>query len=59
MSKSKNRKAASAVIAVVAAAVILLTGTFAWQSISQTALNEAGVNLCATQADGCTTISTA
>ncbi|MBC8545221.1 hypothetical protein, partial [Bianquea renquensis] len=40
MSKSKNRKAASAVIAVVAAAVILLTGTFAWQSISQTALNE-------------------
>ena len=41
MSKSKNRKAASAVIAVVAAAVILLTGTFAWQSISQTALNEA------------------
>ncbi len=39
MSKSKNRKAASAVIAVVAAAVILLTGTFALQSISQTALN--------------------
>ena len=38
--KAKQRKAASAVTAVAAAAAILLTGTFAWQSISQTALNE-------------------
>ena len=37
--KTKGRKAASAVAAVTVAAAILLTGTFAWQSISQTALN--------------------
>ena len=36
---TKGRKAASAVAAVTVAAAILLTGTFAWQSISQTALN--------------------
>ena len=36
----QTRKVASAVAAVAAAAVILLTGTFAWQSVSQMALNE-------------------
>ena len=41
--KTQKRKVTSAVTAVVAAAVILLTGTFAWQSISQTALNETTV----------------
>ena len=40
MSKVKNRKVVSAVMAVVVATAILLTGTFAWQSISQMALNE-------------------
>ncbi|MFQ9802180.1 MAG: hypothetical protein ACLR23_28380 [Clostridia bacterium] len=43
----------------VTAAVILLTGTFAWQSISQTALNEATVNIRQSQVAVCTTISTA
>ena len=38
--KTKKRKVASAVTAVVLAVAIALTGTFAWQSISQTALNE-------------------
>ena len=37
---SSKRKAVTAVTAVVAAAAIALTGTFAWQSISQTARNE-------------------
>ena len=37
----KKRKAVSAVVAVAVSAAVLLTGTFAWQSISQTALNEA------------------
>ena len=36
-----NNKKKKAVAAVAAAAVLLLGGTFAWQSISQTALNEA------------------
>ena len=38
---TKKRKAISAVMAVAVTAAILLMGTFAWQSISQTALNEA------------------
>ena len=38
--KAKGHKVASAVAAVTVAAAILLTGTFAWQSISQEALNE-------------------
>lgn len=38
--KTKKRKVTSAVTAVVVAAVIALSGTFAWQSISQRALNE-------------------
>lgn len=38
--KKKKRKLLSAVVAVGVSAVILLTGTFAWQSISQMALNE-------------------
>lgn len=37
---SKKHRAVAAVIAVTAAATILLTGTFAWQSISQQAKNE-------------------
>ena len=41
---TKKRKAISAVMAVAVTAAILLMGTFAWQSISQTALNEAIVN---------------
>ena len=41
---TKKRKAISAVMAVAVTAAILLVGTFAWQSISQTALNEAIVN---------------
>lgn len=40
MATTKKRKVISAVTAVVVAAVICATGTFAWQSISQTALNE-------------------
>ena len=40
MSKQKNRKVASATMAIATAAAIVLTGTFAWQSISQQALNE-------------------
>ena len=39
--KTKKRKVTSAVTAVVVAAAIALTGTFAWQSISQEAMNEA------------------
>ena len=39
--KSKKRKVVSTITAVTAAAAILLTGTFAWQSISQKAINEA------------------
>lgn len=35
-----KKKTATATIAVLAAAALLLGGTFAWQSISQTALNE-------------------
>ena len=38
--KTKKRKVVSAITAVTAAAAILLTGTYTWQSISQTALNE-------------------
>lgn len=37
---SKKRKIFSSVVATTLAAAILLTGTFAWQSISQTAKNE-------------------
>lgn len=37
---SKNKKTAAAATAAVLGLAILLTGTFAWQSISQTALNE-------------------
>ena len=37
---TQKRKVISAVTAVVVSAAILLTGTFAWQSISQVALNE-------------------
>lgn len=37
----KHKKAASAAAAVTLAAAILLSGTFAWQSISQTATNKA------------------
>ncbi len=37
---TKKRKLVSAIVAVSVAAALLLTGTFAWQSISQTALNE-------------------
>ncbi|MGN0537319.1 MAG: DUF6273 domain-containing protein [Acutalibacteraceae bacterium] len=36
----KSKKAVSAAAALLTAAAMLLTGTFAWQSISQTALNE-------------------
>lgn len=42
-SKVKKHKLISAVIAVTVAIAILLTGAFAWQSISQEALNEVGV----------------
>ena len=38
--KTKKRKVTSAVTAVVVAAAIALSGTFAWQSISQRAINE-------------------
>ncbi len=38
--KTKKRKIAASIGAVAMAAAILLTGTFAWQSISQQALNE-------------------
>ena len=38
---ANKKKAATAVVAVATAAALLLGGTFAWQSISQTALNEA------------------
>lgn len=38
--KTRTRKTISAAIAIVCAIAITLTGTFAWQSISQTALNE-------------------
>ncbi len=41
MTKSKSKKALAAGTAVVMAAAIALTGTFAWQSISQQAKNEA------------------
>ena len=41
MTKSKSKKALAAGAAVVMAAAIALTGTFAWQSISQQAQNEA------------------
>ncbi len=37
---TKKRKTAAAVTATALAAAIMLTGTYAWQSISQTALNE-------------------
>ena len=39
--KAKKHKLVSAIVAVSVAAAILLTGTYAWQSISQQALNEA------------------
>ena len=38
---ANKKKAATTVVAVATAAALLLGGTFAWQSISQTALNEA------------------
>ena len=38
--KAKHKKQVSAVVAAVLVVAIALTGTFAWQSISQTALNE-------------------
>ena len=38
---ASKKKAATTVVAVATAAALLLGGTFAWQSISQTALNEA------------------
>lgn len=41
MAKSKSKKALAAGTAVALAAAIALTGTFAWQSISQQAKNEA------------------
>ena len=55
--KAKKHKLVSAIVAVSVAAAILLTGTYAWQSISQQALNEAQdmVNL----AGACTTTLTA
>lgn len=42
---AKKKKTLTAVGAVVMAAVMALGGTFAWQSISQTALNEAAATL--------------
>ncbi len=41
MEKAKKKKLTSSIIAVALCVILLLTGTFAWQSISQTALNEA------------------
>ena len=41
MPMANKKKAATTVVAVATAAALLLGGTFAWQSISQTALNEA------------------
>lgn len=41
MEKAKKKKLTSSIIAVALCVLLLLTGTFAWQSISQTALNEA------------------
>lgn len=38
---SKQKKAVSAVVAAVLTVAVVLTGTFAWQSISQRARNEA------------------
>ena len=38
--ETKKRKKTAAVVATVMAVVLALTGTFAWQSISQTAMNE-------------------
>ena len=38
---AKKKKLVTAVVAVATAAALTLGGTFAWQSISQTALNEA------------------
>ena len=38
---ASKKKAATTVVAVATAAALLLGGTFAWQSISQTAINEA------------------
>ena len=40
METAKKRKTTAVITAVVIAVAIVLTGTFAWQSISQTALNE-------------------
>ena len=45
MMTQKKKKTLAAVGAVILAAVIILGGTFAWQSISQTALNEAAATL--------------
>ena len=42
---AKKKKTLTAIGAVALAAVIALSGTFAWQSISQTALNEAAAAL--------------
>lgn len=41
MEKAKKKKLTSSIIAVALCVLLILTGTFAWQSISQTALNEA------------------
>lgn len=41
MEKAKKKKLTSSIIAVALCVILLLTGTFAWQAISQTALNEA------------------
>ena len=41
MPMANKKKIATSVAAVAMAATMLLGGTFAWQSISQTALNEA------------------
>ena len=38
---ASKKKLATAAVAVAAAAAVMMSGTFAWQSISQTALNEA------------------
>ncbi len=41
MEKAKKKKLTSSIIAVALCVILLLTGNFAWQAISQTALNEA------------------
>ena len=39
--QAKRKKQLSAVVAAILVVVVALTGTYAWRSISQTALNEA------------------